>query len=79
MNDYQEQLNRPWVRVGIAFVVGAIFGLVVLGWWLFPVQWTDASRQSICGLTCRKTTCEWRSTCTPSGLTRRLPNSGWMN
>ena len=47
MNDYQEQLNRPWVRVGIAFVVGAILGLVVLGWWLFPVQWTDASPEHL--------------------------------
>ncbi len=27
----------------VAFLIGTIFGLVVLGWWLFPVQWTDAS------------------------------------
>lgn len=25
-----------------AFAVGALVGLVVLGWWLFPVEWTDA-------------------------------------
>ncbi len=27
----------------VAFVIGVIFGLVVLGWWLWPVQWVDAS------------------------------------
>lgn len=26
-----------------AFGVGLIIGLVVLGWWLFPVEWTDAT------------------------------------
>ncbi|MFN2179344.1 MAG: hypothetical protein ACK2UV_07655 [Candidatus Promineifilaceae bacterium] len=26
-----------------AFVVGLLIGLVVLGWWLFPVEWTDAT------------------------------------
>lgn len=26
-----------------AFAAGAIFGLVILGWWLWPVQWIDAS------------------------------------
>jgi len=37
-----------WIRakatrdVLIAFVVGLFLGLVVLGWWLWPVQWTDA-------------------------------------
>ncbi|MCB8988061.1 MAG: hypothetical protein H6661_09980 [Ardenticatenaceae bacterium] len=25
-----------------AFAAGALLGLVVLGWWLFPVQWVDA-------------------------------------
>lgn len=25
-----------------AFAVGALIGLVVLGWWLFPVEWTNA-------------------------------------
>jgi hypothetical protein len=42
MDDIREQLNRPlWVGI-IGFVVGLIIGLVVLGWWLWPVQWTDA-------------------------------------
>ena len=26
-----------------AFVVGLIVGLVVLGWWVWPVQWIDAA------------------------------------
>jgi hypothetical protein len=42
MDAIREQANRPLV-VGIAaFVVGLFIGLVVLGWWLWPVQWTDA-------------------------------------
>jgi hypothetical protein len=42
MDAMREQVNRPLV-VGIAaFVAGLIIGLVVLGWWIWPVQWTDA-------------------------------------
>jgi hypothetical protein len=42
MDALQEQLNKPLV-VGVAsFMAGIIIGLVVLGWWLWPVQWTDA-------------------------------------
>jgi hypothetical protein len=39
---------RAWIRktatpeVLIAFVLGLVLGLVVLGWWLWPVQWTNA-------------------------------------
>lgn len=29
--------------LAVAFLVGVIMGLVVLGWWLWPVQWTSAS------------------------------------
>lgn len=43
MEAIREQFNKPLV-VGIAaFIVGLFIGLVVLGWWLWPVQWTDAS------------------------------------
>jgi len=39
----REYLKRP-LYVGIlAFVVGLILGWMVLGWLLFPVQWTNAS------------------------------------
>jgi hypothetical protein len=42
MDDIREQVNRPlWVGI-ISFIVGLFIGLVVLGWWLWPVQWTDA-------------------------------------
>lgn len=43
MDQMREQLNKPLVAGIASFVVGLIIGLVVLGWWLWPVQWTDAS------------------------------------
>lgn len=45
MDRIREQLNRPVVLAAVAFVVGLILGWLVLGWWLFPVQWTDATPQ----------------------------------
>jgi hypothetical protein len=30
------------VALVVAFLLGAVVGLVVLGWWLWPVQWTNA-------------------------------------
>lgn len=40
-----EQIKKPIVlgAVAAAFIVGLFFGLVVLGWWLMPVEWTDAA------------------------------------
>ena len=38
-----DTLRNPYLIGGIAFVLGLIIGLVVLGWGLFPVQWTDAA------------------------------------
>jgi hypothetical protein len=37
--------RRPGLVALLAFVVGLLLGLVVLGWWLFPVEWsgTDPS------------------------------------
>lgn len=35
--------NHPWWAIAGAFVIGLVLGLVVLGWWLWPVQWTDAT------------------------------------
>lgn len=43
MEQIREYLKRPLVIGIVAFVVGLIIGLVVLGWWLWPVQWTNAS------------------------------------
>jgi hypothetical protein len=43
MESIRAQLKNPLV-VGIAgLVVGLLFGLVVLGWWLWPVTWVDAT------------------------------------
>lgn len=42
MDAVREQVNKPWVVGAVAFVVGLLIGLVVLGWWLWPVQWSDA-------------------------------------
>jgi hypothetical protein len=43
MDKIREQLRNPWVTAGVGFVVGLIIGLVVLGWGLWPVTWTDAA------------------------------------
>ena len=43
MNSMRDQLNNPWV-IGLgSFAIGLFIGLVVLGWWLWPVQWSDAA------------------------------------
>jgi len=43
MDAIREQSKNP-LAVGIAaFIVGLFIGLVILGWWLWPVQWTDAA------------------------------------
>jgi hypothetical protein len=47
MDAVREQLNKPLV-VGIGgFVVGLILGWFVIGWGLWPVQWTDADPQHL--------------------------------
>jgi len=43
MENLRTQLNRPVVIGVIAFVLGLVIGLVVLGWGLWPVQWSDAA------------------------------------
>ena len=43
MDAIREQFENPLVVGIVGFVVGVLIGLVVLGWWLFPVQWTDAA------------------------------------
>jgi hypothetical protein len=42
MDAWRDQLNRPVVVGAVAFIAGLFIGLVVLGWGLWPVQWTDA-------------------------------------
>ncbi len=43
MNQIREYLKRPLVIGILCFVVGLVIGLFVLGWWLWPVEWIDAS------------------------------------
>jgi hypothetical protein len=47
MNTLRER-SRAWVRspIGVgafAFLLGTVFGLVILGWWLWPVEYTGAA------------------------------------
>ena len=47
MDALREQLNKPLV-VGVAsFIVGLFIGLIVFGWWLWPVEWTDAAPEHL--------------------------------
>ena len=43
MNTIKDFLKKPWAWNVIAGVAGVLFGLIVLGWWLVPVQWKDAT------------------------------------
>lgn len=43
MDAVREQLKKPLVIGIVAFVVGLLIGWFVIGWGLWPVQWTDAT------------------------------------
>jgi hypothetical protein len=43
MEAIRAQLQKPLVLGIVAFVIGAIIGLVVLGWGLWPVKWVNAN------------------------------------
>lgn len=44
MDKIRGQISQPVMIAGAGgFVLGLIIGLIVLGWWLWPVQWTDAA------------------------------------
>jgi hypothetical protein len=45
--DIREQLKNPVVTGVVGLVVGAILGLVVLGWWLFPVKYVGAGPKDL--------------------------------
>jgi hypothetical protein len=47
MDAVREQAKNPIVVGVLAFFIGVIFGLVVLGWWLWPVEWTDAAPEDL--------------------------------
>lgn len=43
MKSIPDRINSPWVTAALGFLVGILIGLPVLGWWVWPVQWTDAT------------------------------------
>ena len=43
MDAIREQFEKPLVAGIAGLVVGIFIGLVVLGWGLFPVKWTNAA------------------------------------
>jgi hypothetical protein len=45
--DIREQLKNPLVTGVVGLIVGAILGLVVLGWWLFPVKYAGAGPKDL--------------------------------
>ena len=47
MEKILEYIKRPLIAGGIGLVLGLIIGLFLLGWGLFPVQWTDAAPQHL--------------------------------
>lgn len=47
MDAVRNQLNRPVLVGVVSFIIGVLIGLIVLGWGLWPVKWTDASPQQL--------------------------------
>ncbi len=43
MDRILEYLKRPLITGIVGLVIGLFLGLVVLGWWLFPVHWVNGS------------------------------------
>ncbi len=43
MDKIREYLKNPWITAGIGLIVGALFGLIVLGWAVFPVTYINAT------------------------------------
>ena len=40
-------IKKPIVLASIGLFIGLVFGLVVLGWWLWPVVWIDGSPKDL--------------------------------
>lgn len=47
MEAVREQLNKPLVVGLVSLGVGIFIGLVILGWWLWPVSWEDAAPEHL--------------------------------
>jgi hypothetical protein len=43
METIREKFKNPLVLGLVSLIAGLVIGLVVLGWWIWPVQWTDAT------------------------------------
>jgi hypothetical protein len=43
MAKIRELIKKPLVTLGLGFLAGLIVGLPLLGWLVFPVEWTDAA------------------------------------
>ena len=42
MDSIKKYLEQPLIAGGIGLIGGIFIGLVILGWWLWPVKWEDA-------------------------------------
>jgi len=47
MDAIRKQFEKPLVVGIVGFLIGTLFGLVVLGWGLWPVKWTDATARDL--------------------------------
>jgi hypothetical protein len=47
MDAVRNQLNRPLLVGIVSFVIGVLIGLIVLGWLVWPVKWTNASPEQL--------------------------------
>ena len=47
MEAMREKFKNPLILGLVCFVAGLVFGLVVLGWWIWPVNWTDATPKEL--------------------------------
>lgn len=45
MDLIRERLQKPLVAGIAGFIVGLLFGWIVIGWGIWPVEWTDATSQ----------------------------------
>ena len=47
METYERRFTNPILTWGSGLILGILIGLIVLGWWLWPVQWVDASPEDM--------------------------------
>ena len=41
-----QSISRKWIAIS-CLLIGAVFGLTVLGWYVWPVEWTGGSYQHL--------------------------------